>query len=37
MVDLKALCPKRFRRQEEGGGVMFWAAIIHGKLVGIFQ
>ena len=36
MVDIKALCAQRFRYQQ-GGGVMFWAAIIHDKLVGILQ
>ena len=35
--DAKALCPQRIRRQQGGGGVMFWAAIIHDKLVGPFR
>ena len=34
--DAKALCPQRIRRQQGGSGVMFWAAIIHDKLVGPF-
>ena len=35
--DTKALCPQRIRRQQGGGGVMFWAAIIHDELVGPFR
>ena len=35
--DTKALCPQHIRHQQGGGGVMFWAAIIHDELVGPFQ
>ena len=31
------LCPQRIRPQQEGGGVMFWAAIIGNELVGPFR
>ena len=35
--DTKAVCPQRIRRHQEGSRVMFWAAIIHDKLVGPFR
>ena len=32
--DTKALCPQRIRRQQGGGGVMFWATIVDDEHVG---